>query len=459
MGISYAPSPADELAPYIQKFGESLKNYLQPNEKFQKHMQEQLGENPELVLKFADLEAKAPGTLARLGFGRLGDTISQVPETAAGEVTRTMKPQQVAAAGADIAAKTSEAQLTTEQNAAVMDAMRKNPELTYQAAVATLKAPATKEQLAQQAVQQNQFEIDLSQKRKDLIKTLPDGKTIDFWNEAKEFANGRMAGDRAMALYADPQSRAAFEDAQRAYNEFRAREERANVLKTSKTDTMSDRVEARQAQNAYIEWSKSKEAGTIQAWQDYMYNPDMQKRGDDLLSGKVKPAGFADENLLEVARARQLSGEARFNSQMLAINNQVGMIISKIDKGLPDGERDATINMLNQNLDKRAALGGPKLKAKWRDVPWYRGADRLEFTDEKGREIPQTQVESALAEATTEAPPLSSSAKVALTRISAMGDSAAMQSALALMRAQDQSPNKEDSKAVEAEIRRMGGLK
>lgn len=455
MGITQLPDPTEILGPAIQQVTTALQNYLQPNKAFQKHMQTQLAENPELVLKFADLEAKAPGTLARLGFGGLGDTISQVPESAAGELDRTTKPQQVAAGKAGIAAKTSTAELTDEENRAALEAMHKNPQLTYNAAVAQLRKPIQQGALGDQAISEGEFKNTLQQNRQSLIKTLPSLGTVDFYDQAKKF----ISGDKNIpvaAYMADPQASEAFSLAWKTVQDEMQREATNQLHKNSKKDTADDRLAAKRSQNAFLSWQKSGMAGTVDQWESFMYDPATQTRAADLASGKIKPQNFDDENLLDVANAAKNVGISRFNTAIVQVNSQIAGIVKKLSEGVPDTDRDRTVAELNQQLERRAQLGGPRYHAKWNDVPFWR--DNLSYTDEKGNPVSSEKVESMMSDPAIDNSSMNPRAKTASERI-ANTDPSITEAAMAKYEAEDTSPNKEDSKSVRAELERRGVLK
>lgn len=455
MGISRLPDPTEILGPAIQQVTTALQNYLQPNKQFQKHMQQQLGENPELVLKFADLEAKAPGTLAKLGFGGLGDTIAAVPESAAGEVARTTRSTQVATGQAKAQGDLAGAQVTAAENQAALEAIRKNPELTYQAAVAQIRKPIQAGVLGDQAITEGDFKIQLQKDRQNLIKTLPSLGTVDFYDQAKKF----ISGDKSIpvaAYMADPQAAEAFSLAWKTVQDERQREATLQLHKDSKKETAADRLDAKQSQNAYLAWQKSGMAGTVQQWQQFMYDPTMQARAADLVSGKIKPQGFDDENLLEVANAAKKVGISRFNTAIVQINSQISATVKKLTEGVPDTERDRTVAELNQQLERRAQLGGPRYRAKWNDVPFWR--DNLSYTDEKGNPVSNEKVESMISDPAVDASSLNPNAKTALERI-ANTDPSITEAAMSKYEAEDTSPNKEDSKSVRAELERRGVLK
>lgn len=459
MGISQTPSPADELAPYIQKFGDALTNYLQPNKDFQKQMQKQLAANPDLVLKFANLEAKAPGTLARMGFSKnQQETLGQASlETPEGELDRTTKPEQVAAGRAGISAKTATSQATAIESEAIVQVMQENPQLTYAAAKAKLEAGPVSVANAKTTGQRQEIELTIAERREALVKELPDLGTVDFYDEGRKFTLGQMDGQTTAAYFADPVTSKAFEGGIRAFQLERANEARRQFIKDGKKDTAQDRLDGRKSQNAYMQYSKYGSVGTVAAWEAYMYDPKAQERADELLAG-AKPANFEEQQLLEVAEVSKKAGAARFNRDVLAVNNQISGFLSKLDKGIPEPERLQTIQSMNEQFQKRHDIGGgPIIKATWEDRTWPRG-DRIKFTDEKGNVIDPNKVEELISSPATVAD-LSHGAQSAMTKISNVTDTGVREAAMAKYEAEDTSPGKSDSKGVRMQLESMGVLK
>lgn len=456
MGITQIASPADQLAPYIEQFGAALKAKFQPNKEFQTMMRDAIGKNPDLVIKLSDMEAKNPGFLQRIGFGNLGENIAGVGESAQGQVERTMKPQQVAATGAAIEAKTTESQLTTAQNTEVMKAMRDNPKLTYQAAVAQIQKPVTQQKLGEQAVEKGAQELTLGENRANLIKTLPNLGTVDFYDQARRFVSGEK--NIPVASYmADPQAMDAFTAAMQAVTGNLNRAEQRYQHSQVKRETAGDRIDARHEQNAFLAYQKSGMAGDVDAWKGFLYDPAIQQHAKDLQDGKVKPQNLADENLLEVANGAEKVGVSRFNTAIASSHKIINDQIKKISEGMPDSDRPQAIAELNSQLEQRNKLGGnfPKITAQW-DVRDF-ARDRLKFVDENGKVVESNRVESLLGAPATQSQ-LSAGAQNAFTKIMSLKPEL-RDAAIARYEAGDPSPGKRDTQAIRDEMKRNAETK
>lgn len=81
----------DELKETLPQFGEAIKGLINPNWKLQANLKEALASNPEMVQQLADISARNPGILQMLGYGSLGDQISQIPESSNSKNTRMIE--------------------------------------------------------------------------------------------------------------------------------------------------------------------------------------------------------------------------------------------------------------------------------------------------------------------------------------------------------------------------------
>ena len=458
MGITQLPSIADQLAPYIDQFGKALQEKFAPNKEFQKMMRDAIGKNPDLIIKLADIDARNPGFLQRVGFGKLGENIAGVGESAQGELERTTKPQQIAAGKAGLAAKTATAELTADQAQAAMEYRRTHPEATQAEAEATVKAPVTKERIAE-------FQLEREKKRQSLIVQRPEGP-VDFVAQARKILGG-TADNITLSYLNDPTTSEAMGEAityVRQTEEIAARKAAAS---SAKKDTIQERIDARHDQNAYGSYIKSGMAGDIDAWKGFMYDPQVQQRALDLKSGKITPTGLADQNLLEVVDAAEKVGLSRFNNNILSAQASITTSMKLITKDLPAEQRVQQISSINTQLETMHKLNPrfPKVHAEWEDRSFANqglvGAftsDRLVFKDDKGNIVDTSKVEEGLSNPAT-TPGLSLQAQQVMQRISTVTDSATMQAAIARMQADDTSPGKTVSAEVLAELRRMGAIK
>jgi hypothetical protein len=62
----------------IEKLGETISLFTETDRKTQKAIRNMLTENPDLIQKFADLEVRSPGSLKKMGFGKVGDIVASV---------------------------------------------------------------------------------------------------------------------------------------------------------------------------------------------------------------------------------------------------------------------------------------------------------------------------------------------------------------------------------------------
>lgn len=90
------PTIGEQLGPGIDKLIEGINHVINPDYGFQQAMKARLASDPDLVGKLSDLEANAPGTLKKLGFGPLAPAITGTPESAGSQIKRETRGQQVA---------------------------------------------------------------------------------------------------------------------------------------------------------------------------------------------------------------------------------------------------------------------------------------------------------------------------------------------------------------------------
>ena len=453
------------LGPALQGLVQSVGEVFKPNALFQKRMQEKLATDPELVVKLAGFEAKAPGTLAKMGFSdkQMSEIVPQ--ESVGDQVTRTERPAVVGSAKAKIAANTTSDQLTADQNQAVLDAMKENPGLTRDGAIAQLKIPVVKTKAAEQATEIQGFELEREKKRQGLIVQRPEGP-VDFVVQARKILGG-TADDTTLSYINDPTTAPAMNEALAYVRQTQEIAARTTALSAAKTDTTAERTDAKHDQNAFTAFQKSGMAGDIDAWRGFMYDPAIQQRAKDLQSGKIKPANLADQNLLEVADAAEKVGLGRFNTNILAAQYSVTKGIKAITEGMPDEQRGPAIAQVNVQLSTLHTLnpGFPNVHAEWEDRSFANqgvvGAftrDRIVYKDDKGKVVDSQKVEEAISQPAVQ-PALSPQASQILQRLSTVTDSATLQAALARMESDDPTNGKTVTAEVKAELKRMGAIK
>lgn len=73
------PGVDQYLSRGIQQLGDTLSLFFDTDRKTQRAIRDMLIQNPQLIQNFADLESRAPGSLHKLGFGKIADMVSGVP--------------------------------------------------------------------------------------------------------------------------------------------------------------------------------------------------------------------------------------------------------------------------------------------------------------------------------------------------------------------------------------------
>lgn len=99
--VQILPGVDQYLSRGIQQLGDTLSLFFETDRRTQRAIRDMLIKNPDLVQDFADLEARAPGSLKRLGFGRIADLVRQTPESVEQATKRATRGDVVAGARAE----------------------------------------------------------------------------------------------------------------------------------------------------------------------------------------------------------------------------------------------------------------------------------------------------------------------------------------------------------------------
>ena len=478
MGIQYIPGAEQLLAPAAMQITQGVLKFLNPNKDLQQAMTRAMAQNPELVQHMADMEASAPGTYERLGLGAdIAGTLRQVPMSAAATTEQALRPgaagtaksqQGAARATADATSKTAgpTADLTNAKTALNADVvkgaakiMAADPSITFDAALKTL----TGETGAERASAERKGKLETAVVDKNLEALQRAGKLpknleeVNWRDKANEFMNGNLSGAEATAYFGNQDTREAFSaalDAVKLDKQLAAQK----ALTALRGDPTLGNF---RTQKAFQEYQKSGGVGTLDQWESFLFTPEGQARAKGLTNGTIKPTTQQDQDLLSVAKVTRQQIDTDKLSQVTLINDKIAKQLTQVDNAPSDQAREVMLQGLNQLLSERASLGGMKVSAAYND----RGMllpGRVEYKDEKGKLLDDATVHAVLADPmgsdiTQKGPPLTPQAKNALTMITNFaGDK---QAALAQLKVQDKSPNREVSKAVEAELIRAGVIK
>lgn len=98
--ITVLPGIDQYISKGIKQIGETVSLFTETDRKTQRAIRNMLTENPDLIQDFADLEARAPGSLKEMGFGKIADLVMKSPESVEQEISRTTREPTVRAAQA-----------------------------------------------------------------------------------------------------------------------------------------------------------------------------------------------------------------------------------------------------------------------------------------------------------------------------------------------------------------------
>lgn len=448
MGVSYIPGPEQLLAPAAAQIAEGLQKYLQPQKEFQQRMQQAIGQNPALMGQLADVEYEAPGTLQRLGFGALGVTIASLPPSPQKQFQVQNREKIVRGATAKLEADTAEAEDAPEK----LERDKAEHTQRMQSGEQSIRRGA-------QVLETGAIELDFAKRRQALVRTLPDLGTIDFYDEARKFMGGKLNGEKTAAFFASDETRLPFVDALNALQRERDRAVTVTMENNRRADADGDKVAARRSQNAFLAFQRAGDAGTVETWEQYLYDPAKQERARGLADGTIKPEAnnFQDLMLKEVGTAAVRLNVRQFNAPLLRINDEIASRLATIRKGELDAPGiEENFSQLNQLFGQRAELGGgQRIKAVAARSGLFGRGTKATFQDANGRALDEDEVVGMIAAppGSDDGPPaaMSEAAQIVVERINAMPD-ARRRAALNAFKLQDQSPGKADSRAVEAQL-------
>jgi hypothetical protein len=467
MPIQILPSTGDAIAGTIKDLTAGVDKYLNPNRDLQMAMQRAMASNPELIQHMADLEGNAPGTMARLGLGPdISSIVQGVGQSAAAQGEAATRPGAAKQAVAQQGAATSTAELTTSKNALNSDLVKKagqimaaDPSITFDAALKTLTGETATERAT--AGRKNQLE---AANQPNALKTIQraaglpeDISKIDWSTEARKFIDGQLPGSLPAAYFGSPDTAKSFQEAIDAEKQ-RRQLEASKVVAAMRGDRGVDNF---RTQKAFQEYQKAGGVGTLDAWQGYLFDPNKQSRARELIANPKLATTPEDKALLDVAKVTKEQIDIDKLRDVTLVNDKLATQLKRIDEATTDAGRAVSIDALNQLLKQRASLGGIPLTATWENRTWP-FSDRIQFKTKDGKLIDPETVSSIIADpyATDimmKGPQLSERASQALDMIT--NASVPTEAALANYEAADKSPNKEDSKAVRAELVRRGKLK
>jgi hypothetical protein len=465
MGIQILPGPDAVLNPAIAGLGQAIDKFLNPNRDLQRSVQAAMATNPELLQHMADLESGNPGTFAKLGLGPVADLISSVGPSTHEIVDTALQPGAAATAIAKQGAEKATAQAQTAQAGLTGDIVKKagnimaqDPSISFDTALRTLTGQTGTGRTAEQM--KNQVEIGSGQKTLEALQRagqLPkDLSQVDWTGKATDFLNGHLSGSEASAYFGNPDTSKAFTEAIDGVKQQRQLDAQKAIAALHGDKS----VDNFRTQKAFQEYEKSGGVGTLDTWHKFLFDPEAQDRARNLMNGSVQPANQEDRDLKSIAQVTKQQVATDKLRDITTLNNNINTAMKRVDTAGSDQEREVAIQGLNQLLSQRSQFGGMKVQASYNDRGfWLPG--RVEYKTPDGKMVDEAVVNAVIADPVATDiignTAISDRARTALSLIQNFsGDKMA---ALNKFKMQDRSANKEDSRAVEQELARLGVIK
>jgi hypothetical protein len=405
MGITYIPSPAEGISKSLGSLVEGLDKYLNPNKDLQIAVKRAMATNPELLQRLADLEGAAPGTMAQMGLGNVGNIIASVPQSAAGKSEVAARPRSAEATTTKQGAEITQNEIAGQLGTNVQALMKAHPELATDAAMLKLVGMTQGQRTVEEAknplaVASAQTQLKAVLRARDLPEDI---SKIDWVKEAKAFLTpgGGVDGGVAAAYLnpLNPDTREAFTTAIQA--ELQNRQAAAGLtlagMRASTRQNFAELHDNFQNQKAFQLYAASGGVGTHQAWKDFTFDPDAQKLGKELLAGK-KPANDHEAAILAVAKENKVTVGVDKLNEVLKINKEFRAGSAALEKATSDEDRDQQIANLNSILDKRAKLGGMDVEMRWVPNKYLWGGTTQFFDKKTGKQLEPGAVISILAD-------------------------------------------------------------
>lgn len=387
MGINYIPGPESYLAQPLAMFAEGLNNMINPNFKFQKAMQGLLAQKPELIQQLADVEATTPGTLEKLGFGGLTSTISQVPQSAQSKFQQKNRDKIVQTEEGKMEAEAVKAQFTIDDIKGYAEFIKQNPNAKFEDYMHRLTGETETTRLKRPAVAAESKVVA------DAIGQTPDLAAINLRDEARKFLRDpSYDAQRAASFFTNPSTRDAFVQQISQY-----REDHLNAYQTAALAERGTGKDNFLTQKAFQMYDQSN-AGTLDAWKDYLTNPETKRKAAELASKQRDTLAPSERDLVDVFEAdkrMELSSRLRDTREYrVGIQNSVRNIRTAMDKGDQSGI-DLELTSLNDLLTERGLHTGQKVTAKFGKIPgsgWLFENQGLYFVDENQQVVPEGQL-------------------------------------------------------------------
>lgn len=149
-------------------------------------------------------------------------------------------------------------------------------------------------------------------------------------------------------------------------------------------------------------WVERTNAGTAEVWQEFLYNPDANRRARGLLDGSITAVDEGDVRLIEVATALSRESQVSKIADESAVRTQIRLLIDRIERKDSEGKfalertvREALLLQLNGEFAELTALSEGRIPLSIGDIKergtigrlFGEGNQPLRIIDEGGNEI------------------------------------------------------------------------
>jgi hypothetical protein len=396
---------------------------MKPNLAFQKAMQTAVGSNPALAQQLSDLEANAPGTLGRMGFGALGDAIKSIPESEQSQFKRQNRGEimagnktaldlQTGQTGFDLGRLNETIDFLKDPSNKAVTADMILTKLTGQTSdQRTITGAAAKAAPAKSAADIAQAGADTSeaglrtskagvarQAFDEAMKNLPNLKNTDFLRVARDFISGKTDGATISSLFNTPGAQEALSKAISSVEEERQIALREQLASLHGNKDQKDQLLTREA---FARYQATKGAGTLSAWKTILNDPSqveaIKAKAPDQLTQE-------DKDILHASDAQDQLQSAVQTGQVKALNTTINSAMGALNGAVKSGAGQAALNSymngLNAALAQKGLETGKTIIARYGKVPDVGEAKQglfdfngkaLYFVDAKGNRVDDSE--------------------------------------------------------------------
>lgn len=401
------PTIGEQLGPGIDKLIEGINHVINPDYGFQQAMKARLASDPDLVGKLSDLEANAPGTLKKLGFGPLAPAITGTPESAGSQIKRETRGQQVATGEA-------KANLDLSQIKAVSDKFANDPTLQADFVARALSGQNVGQREETQAAaseQRSRAEILTAQKPGIEAKANLENKALqevlDKYPELQQMDPVRMVRDltagRSVPNFVPfmnmPGGPEAFGAARLVAEAQWNRDMREAALAAHRDATNAEEKANIQNAGKFLYLTR---AGTLKSWRTVLEDPQTAMNIQEKANSGVA-LNQDEKDVLHSLDAQQqqqdIINQQEGLRQISALHESFNMAQAGVKKAASQAGAEAALSGMNKQFEVMAEQGGPLYHAKYGRAPAvgeteYKGrtwpfppGPQIYFTNAKGERV------------------------------------------------------------------------